>query len=630
MMGQLIRFSIRYPGVIVGLSLLVIAYGIYQIKQSPLNVFPEFSPTQVIIQTESPGFSSDLVETLISNPIEKAIAGTIGIKQIRSQSIPGLSVVTVIFEEGTDIFKNRQSISEKLSNLSRSMPDDITPLIAPLTSSASSVLGIGITSSQKTNLELRTFAENIIIPHLMGVPGVADVNRFGGEIAQLQIEVIPDKLYKHEVNIQDVINAIQKSSGQVGGGFIENNNQRIIVNSEARIKKISELKKLPIINNKGDIIRVEDIASVSEGKAPSISAVSINEKDGVYLSIQGQLGSNTYKLTKQLEESLDSIEPILKKESIELIPDLFKPANFIDASIKRLRFDIIIGAIMVITILYLFLFNLKTAFISAVAIPISLLSAICVMSFYGLGLNVMVLSGLAIVLGEVVDDAIIDVENIFRRLRQNKLLTKPLPIHQVVFNASMEVRKSVVFATIIIVLVFLPLLSLSGVAGKLFGPLGIAYISSIIASLFVALTVTPALCYLMLGNTIIKSDDSPIITSIKIYYEKILRAVEDKSSGVIIMSFLLISIGLAFLPFFKTQFIPPLHEGHYIMHMTAYPGTSEKESIRIGNLVTNKILKIDGVKSVAQWVGRSPMGADTFGTHYSEFEIELDPLDGPS
>ena len=348
----------------------------------------------------------------------------------------------------------------------------------------------------------------------MGVPGVADVHRFGGEVAQLQIEVIPDKLYKHEVNIQDVINAIQKSSGQVGGGFIENNNQRIIVNSEARIKKISELRKLPIINNKGDIIRVEDIASVSEGKAPSISAVSINEKDGVYLSIQGQLGSNTYKLTKQLEESLDSIEPILKKESIELIPDLFKPANFIDASIKRLRFDIIVGAIMVITILYLFLFNLKTAFISAVAIPISLLSAICVMSFYGLGLNVMVLSGLAIVLGEVVDDAIIDVENIFRRLRKNKLLTKPLPIHQVVFNASMEVRKSVVFATIIIVLVFLPLLSLSGVAGKLFGPLGIAYISSIIASLFVALTVTPALCYLMLGNTIIKSDDSPIILSL--------------------------------------------------------------------------------------------------------------------
>ena len=630
MMGQLIRFSIRYPGVIIGLSLLIIAYGIYQIKQSPLNVFPEFSPTQVIIQTESPGFSSDLVESLVTNPIEQAIAGTIGISQIRSQSIPGLSIVTVIFDEGTDIFKNRQSISEKLSNLNRSMPNNITPTIAPLTSSASSVLGIGITSNDRTNIELRTIAENIIIPHLMSVPGVADVNRFGGEVAQIQIEVKADKLYEHDVSLQQVFTSIKMSSGQVGGGFIENSNQRIIINASAQSKSITDLLQLPIINNKGNVVRVKDVATISESKAPSISAVSINEKDGVYLSVQGQLGSNTYKLTHQLEEALESLRPILIKESVELIPDLFKPANFIDASIKGLRLDILIGAIMVISILYLFLFNIKTAFISAVAIPASLLSAICVMSYFNLGLNVMVLSGLAIALGEVVDDAIIDVENIFRRLRQNKLLSKPLPIHQVVFNASMEVRKSVVFATIIIVLVFLPLLSMSGVAGKLFGPLGIAYITSIIASLFVALTVTPALCFLMLGKTFIKSEDSPIIAFIKKYYEKVLRAVEGKSSAVIIISFLLIAVGLSFLPFFKTQFIPPLHEGHYIMHMTAYPGTSEKESIRIGNLVTNKINKIEGIKSVAQWVGRSPMGADTFGTHYSEFEIELDVLDGPS
>ena len=507
MMGQLIRFSIRYPGVIIGLSLLVIAYGIYQIKQSPLNVFPEFSPTQVIIQTESPGFSSDLVESLVTNPIEQAISGTIGINHIRSQSIPGLSVVTVIFDEGTDIFKNRQSISEKLSNLYRLMPDGIIPTIAPLTSSASSVLGIGITSNKRTKIELRTIAENIIIPHLMAVPGVADVNRFGGEVAQLQIEVIADKLYEHNVNLKQVFTSIEMSSGQVGGGFIENNNQRIIINASAQSTSIKELLQLPIINSKGNVVRIKDVATVSESKAPSISAVSINEKDGVYLSVQGQLGSNTYKLTKQLEEALETLRPVLKKEAVELFPDLFKPANFIDASIKGLRLDILIGAIMVISILYLFLFNIKTAFISAVAIPASLLSAICVMSYFNLGLNVMVLSGLAIALGEVVDDAIIDVENIFRRLRQNKQLSKPLPIYQVVFNASMEVRKSVVFATIIIVLVFLPLLSMSGVAGKLFGPLGIAYITSIIASLFVALTVTPALCFLMLGKTFIKSED---------------------------------------------------------------------------------------------------------------------------
>ena len=630
MMGSLIRFSIRFPGVIIGLALIVIAYGIYQIKQSPLNVFPEFSPTQVIIQTESPGFSSDLVEKLISQPIEDAISGTIGIKQIRSQSIPGLSVVTVIFEEDTDIYRNRQSISEKLSLLNGQLPNSINPTITPLTSSASSVLGIGITSKTKTDSELRTVADTLIIPHLLGVPGVADVNKFGGSVSQLQVEVIPDKLYEHNVTIAQIINTIQKSTGNVGGGFIENNNQRIIVNVDGQLKTIDDIRSSPVINSNGRIIRIKDVAEVKEGFAPSISAASINGESGVYLSIQGQLGSDTYKLTNQLEEALNDLAPILVNQSIELTPDLFKPANFIDASINGLRFDILVGSIMVISILYLFLFNIKTAFISAIAIPISLLSAIGMMSYLNLGLNVMVLSGLAIALGEVVDDAIIDVENIFRRLKQNKLKKIPLPIHKVVFNSSMEVRKSVVFATIIIVLVFMPLLSLSGVAGKLFGPLGIAYITSIVASLFVALTVTPALCYLMLGHSKVKSGDSPIISYLKTRYESILRKIEGESKAVVFTSLLLISVGLAFLPFFKAQFIPPLHEGHYIMHMTAYPGTSEKESIRIGNLVSNQIRSIDGIKSVAQWVGRSPMGADTFGTHYSEFEIELEKLGGPA
>ncbi|MEK9778281.1 MAG: efflux RND transporter permease subunit, partial [Methylophilaceae bacterium] len=630
MMGALIRFSIRFPGVVIGLALLIIVYGIYQIKLSPLNVFPEFSPTQVVIQTESPGFSSNLVETLVSQPIEQAIGGTIGIKQIRSQSIPGLSVVTVIFDEGTDIYLNRQSISEKLATLSSSMPSGIVPIITPLTSSASTVLGVGIVSDQKNEIELRGFAESVIIPQLLSVQGVADVNRFGGSIGEIQIQINPEKLIKHNIAISDVISAIEKSTGISGGGFIENNNQRIIINAEGQSKNLNDFATTPIVNADGKIVYINQVAEVNYGKAPSISAVSIDQQVGVYLSVQGQLGSDTYKLTSELETALNKLKPLLESESIKLYPDLFKPANFIDASIKGLRFDIIVGAIMVISVLYLFLFNLKTAFISAIAIPISLLSAICVMSFYNLGLNVMVLSGLAIALGEVVDDAIIDVENIFRRLRQNKLKTKPLPIYQVVFNSSMEVRKSVVFATIIIVLVFLPLLSLSGVAGKLFGPLGIAYITSIIASLFVALTVTPALCYLMLGHSNIESEDSPLISFIKKHYERTLRVIEKKSKAIIFISLILISIGISFLPFFKTQFIPPLHEGHFIMHMTAYPGTSEKESIRIGNLVTEKLSQIEGIKSIAQWVGRSPMGADTFGTHYSEFEIELEPLDGPS
>ena len=437
MIASLIRFSIKNAGVIVGLAFIVIAYGIYQIKNSPLNVFPEFSPTQVIIQTEAPGFSSSLVETLVSKPIEQAISGTIGVKQIRSQSIPGLSVLTVIFDEGTDIYINRQAISERFTSLKSILPKNIIPNITPLTSSASSVLGIGITSKIKNLTELRSIAENIIIPHLMSVPGVADVNRFGGLVKQIQIEVIPDKLFYYNVTISDIVKAAEKSTGVIGAGFIENKNQRIIINTEGQSKTIEELELTALVNGQGKTITIKDVANVIIGSSPSISAASINGKEGVYLSVQGQLNSDTYKLTKQIEVALENLKAVLLKEQVILIPDLFKPANFIDASIKGLRIDLLIGALMVISILFLFLFNLKTAFISAIAIPLSLLSAIIVMSYFNLGLNVMVLSGLAIALGEVVDDAIIDVENIFRRLKQNRKLAKPKPIYNVVFEASM-------------------------------------------------------------------------------------------------------------------------------------------------------------------------------------------------
>lgn len=628
-MSSLIKFSIKYAGVIIGLALIVVVYGIVQIKNSPLNVFPEFSPTQVVIQTESPGFSSDLVEKLVTRPIEVMVSGTIGIKQIRSQSIPGLSVVTVVFNEDTDIYRNRQSITEKLSTLTNILPTNIIPKITPLTSSASSVLGIGLTSDSANEIELRTFADNVIIPHLMSVEGVADVNRFGGKVRQYQIKTIPKKLLENDLSLQDIFTAAQKSSAVRGGGFIQNENQRIIINTEGQTLTIQELEQTSLINQQGKLLRLKDVAIIEDGFVPSISSASINGQIGVYLSIQGQLGSDTYELTKNLDNAINSLLPIAEKEEITIHPELFKPANFIDASIKGLRVDIIIGAILVIGILYLFLFNFRTAFISAIAIPLSLLSAIGVMSHMNLGLNVMVLSGLAIALGEVVDDAIIDVENIFRRLRENKTLKNKKPLYQVVFESSMEVRKSVVYATLIIVIVFLPLLSLTGVAGKLFGPLGIAYILSILASLVVALTVTPAMSFMLLGqNENLNTEDSPVIKSLKRNYRKLLLSIESHSKVVLIISLFVIAFGLSFIPLFKTHFIPPLNEGHYIMHMTAYPGTSEDESLRIGNLVSEQLLEIDGVKSIAQWVGRSPLGADTFGTHYSEFEIELSKKSG--
>ncbi len=628
MMSALVKFSIRFSGVIIGIASLIVIYGIYSLTRSNLDVFPEFSPTQLIIQTESPGLSTDLVESLVSQPIEHSIAGTVGIELMRSQSIPGLSVVTVIFKEGTDVYRNRQVVAERLATLANRLPNGITPNITPLTSAASTVMGIGITSDTKSLMELRTMVDWTLRPHLMAVQGVADVNVFGGDVKQYQVQVNPEKLILYNLSMQQVMDAASKATGVRGAGFIENNNQRIVINTEGQARTPAELAHTTLLHRNGQTIRLGDVGQVVEGAAPSISASAINGKSGIYLSVQGQLGANTHGVTQALEKAIQQIKPSLEAEHIKLHEGLFRPANFIETAIKGVRTDILIGSVLVITVLFLFLFNARTAFISATAIPLSLLTAIVVMSYFNIGLNIMVLGGLAIALGEVVDDAIIDTENIFRRLRENRLLAVRQPIHKVVFNASMEVRSSVVYATIIVALVFMPLLTLTGVAGKLFAPLGIAYISAILASLLVALTLTPALCYLLLGKAKLSAEDSPMISYIKKRYISLLHKVEQHYKMTIAISVALIALGLGVLPLFKSQFIPALHEGHFIMHMTLVPGSSEQESLRVGKKVAASLSEIKGVRSIAQWVGRAPNAADTFGTHYSEFEIEIGTLSG--
>ena len=628
MMSALVRFSIRFHGVIVGLACLVVAYGFYSLTRANIDVFPEFSPTQVVIQTEAPGLSTELVETLVTQPIENAISGTAGIKSMRSQSIPGLSVVTVIFSEGSDIYRNRQVLAERLATANARLPRNIVPNITPLASSASTVLGIGLTSERRSLMELRTLVDWTLRPHLMAVAGVADVNVFGGEVRQFQIQVEADKLIRYQISLQDVLEAASKATGVRGAGFIENNNQRLLISSEGQTLSVAQLARVTLLHRNGQTVRLGDIGRVVENAAPSISAAAINGKPGVYLSVQGQLGANTKAVTEALEQALRELEPALKKEQVTLYPRLFRPANFIETAIRGVKTDIMIGSALVIAVLFLFLFNVRTAFISATAIPLSLLTAIIVLVHFGVGLNIMVLGGLAIALGEVVDDAIIDTENIFRRLRENRLLQNPRPAHQVVFDASMEVRSSVVYATIIVAMVFMPLLTLSGVAGKLFAPLGYAYISAILASLVVALTLTPALCYLLFARSTLESGDPPLIRIIKRGYTRLLRAIERHYRITVALSLLFILLGLGLLPLFQSQFIPNLHEGHYILHMTAVPGTSEKESLRIGEKVAQSLGRIKGVQSVAQWVGRAQNGADTFGTHYSEFEVELGSLSG--
>lgn len=627
-MQALVRFSIRHAGVVLGLALLIIVYGFYSLTRANLDVFPEFSPTQVVIQTEAPGLSADLVEMLVTQPIENSVSGSVGVEMMRSQSIPGVSVVTVIFREGSDIYRDRQIVAERLATLPSQLPRGITPTITPLSSSASTVLGVGLKSDKRTLADLRTLVDWTIRPHLLAVPGVSDVNVFGGEVRQLQVQVDPERLIRYNLGLQDVLEAARKASGVIGAGYIENSNQRIVINTEGQTLKAEQLAQVVLLHKDGQTIRLADIGRVVDGAAPSISAAQIDGTPGVYLSVQGQLGSNTKAVTYALERALKDLEPTLAAEQVTLYPKLFRPANFIETAVNGVRTDILIGSLLVVTVLFLFLFNVRTAFISATAIPLSLLTAILILGYYGVSLNIMVLGGLAIALGEVVDDAIIDTENIFRRLRENRQLAHPLPAHEVVFNASMEVRSSVVYATVIVAMVFIPLLTLSGVAGKLFAPLGLSYIFAILASLLVALTLTPALCYLLLANAKLESADPPLIGILKRQYVKMLRAIERHYRIIMGITAIVIALGLGILPLFRGQFIPDLKEGHYILHMTAVPGTSEQETLRIGEHVAQAVGKIKGVKSVLQWVGRATNGADTFGTHYSEYEVEIGTLSG--
>lgn len=629
MLAALIRFSIRYSGIVIALSVLLLVYGGYRLSNAGLDIFPEFSPKQVIIQTESPGLSAEQVEVLVTQQIEMAIGGLIGLQTVRSESIQGLSIVTANFDETSDIYRNRQLINERLASLAQQLPPGIgTPIPVPLSSSSATLLTVGLSSDNKTLMELRSLVDWTIAPRLLAIPGVADINVFGGEVRQLQLQFDPVQLQRFNLSIDEVIQAATAAANIQGGGFLENDNQRFTIQLSGQPQTPQQLEKIIVRYRQGGNITLGDVATIRFAAEPSIGAAQIEGKPGIVMMIIGQYGANTLSVSKAVEQVLVEFDLIFAQQGITFYSHLFRPADYIETSIANLTGHLLIGGLFVLLILYGFLYNLRSALISAVAIPLSLIGAIIVLLETGTNLNIIVLGGLAIALGEVVDDAIIDTENIFRRLRENQSAPAPRPVDQVVFDASMEVRSSVVYATFIVALVFVPLLTLGGVAGRLFAPLGYAYILAILASLLVALTLTPALCYRLFGNRPVKHQDPPLIRRLKPFYSRLLAQVTTHfkpvaGSCAVICA---ISIGTAFG--LGSKFLPQLREGHYIVHTTSIPGTSLRESIRIGTKITEQIKQIPGVQSVSQWAGRAERGADTYGSHYSEYEVRLHPMSG--
>lgn len=629
MLAAIVRFSIRFRGVVIALAFLLMAYGVYEIPRAGLDIFPEFSPKLVIIQTESPGLSAEQVEILVTQQIENALGGLINLDHMRSESIQGLSIVTVVFEERSDVYRNRQLVAERLAGISSRLPEGVhQPVIVPLASSSATVLTIGIASDTHNLMELREMADWTIVPRLLSVPGIADVNVFGGDIRQLQVQIDPEKLKVFDTSIHEVVIAASQATAIKGAGFIENRNQRITLTTSGLPSDEKSIGNVLLKRHQGSNIYLKDVAEIKMGAEPPFSAAAIMGKPGIVMMVIGQYGANTLTVSREAEKALEEFKVLFEKQNIRLYTELFRPANYIEASLRNISGHLMVGGLFVVIILVLFLFNLKTAFISALAIPLSLISATLVLLHMGINLNVMVLGGLAIALGEVVDDAIIDTENIFRRLRQNRLLAQPRSASEVVFDASMEVRGSVVYATFIVAIVFIPLLTLSGLAGRLFAPLGFSYILAILMSLVVALTVTPALCYILLERGKLSSDDPPLIRLIKPVYSWLLHLIGRFPMLTISISIIICFLSFGIVPRLGGEFLPDLREGHYIVHTSSLPGTSLEESIRMGNELTREFLKIPGVRSVSQWAGRAERGADTFGSHYSEYEVDLEPLSG--
>ncbi|CEG10553.1 Cation efflux system protein CzcA [Afipia felis] len=626
--AAIIGFAIRFRGIVIVLACLLIAYGIYALGHAKYDVFPEFAPPQVGIQTEATGLTPEQVEVLVTRPIENAINGVTGVQTMRSTSIQGLSVVTVFFDSSSDIYRDRQVVAERLASAAQQLPQGVQPpVMTPLTSSTSNVLVIGLTSQQRTLMDLRTTAQWTIRPRLLAVPGVAKIAVFGGEERSIQIQVHPDELIRYGLGLNEVLTAARRATGVRGAGFIDTKNQRIVFQSEGQSLTAETIARTVLLSHGASSITLANVADVVEAPEPLIGGASIQGKTGVILNISEQYGANTLEVTKAIEAALQDLRPSLQADGIVLHADLFRPANFINAATSNVRDSLILGGVLVIVVLFLFLFDLRTAAISCAAIPLSLLAATIVLEKLGATLNTMTLGGLAISIGVVVDDAVIDVENIIRRLRENAQLPQPSRIARVVLDACLEVRGAIVYATFVVILVVVPIMTLSGIAGRLFAPLGLAYVLAVLASLVVALTVTPALSMVFLAGKVL-AKDPPVVRWTRGGYERLLRNVAQHPRPLMVAAAAFTIAGCAALPFFGGSFIPELKEGHFIVHMTAVPGTSLDESLRLGTRITDALRQLPSVRSVAQRVGRAELADDTYGPHYSEFEVDLNPLSG--
>src|SRR3990172_562170 len=628
MFDWITKWSLRNRLLTVVAFVIVLVVGIFAVWQITLDVLPEFAPPQVIIQTQAPGLSPEDVETLITFRIEAVVNGTPGVDVVRSKSSAGLSTVIVVFEWGTDIYTARQLVNERLQEAREQFPPGTeAPVMLPITSAVSWLIKFALQSDKVSLLDLRTLCDWDINNRLLAIPGVASVVCMGPGPKQYQVLLSSPKLLQYDITVKDVVEALEETNKNVPGGFNVVHGQEYVVTGVGRVTSLDDLKNTIVTEREGVPIPLKLVADVRFGPEFPRGDSAYMGKPAIIATVSKLFGADTLTVTYQVEQALEEIRKTLP-QGVQMHAQVFRQANFIESSIQNLRRALLEGAVVVTIVVVFFLFNVRASLITLTAMPLSLLLRILILKAFGVGINSMTLGGLAIAIGAVVDDAIIYVENIFRRLRENRQKENPLPPIQVVFQASREIRDSVVYATWIILVVFGPIFLLTGVEGRIFTPLGLAFTASLFASLIVAVTLTPVLCSLLLVKARVVGrqgleQESFTIRHLKASYERILRAALNGPRRVIVVSVILLAISLAMFPFLGRSFLPEFHEGNFILAVTSLPGTSLPESMRLGYRITELLRKYPEVVSVAQRVGRAELDEDAMPPNFIEFDISL-------
>ena len=652
MLNKLIQFSLKNRLFVIALAALIMVYGVFTLVNLPVDVLPDLNRPRVTIFLEAGGMAPEEVESQANLPVETALNGAPGVEVVRSVASPGLGLVFVEFDWKTDVYRARQLVAEKLQSVE--MPEGITPQLGPISSIMGQIMMVAITSDTTSPMDLRTIADFTLRRRLMSVKGVSQVIPIGGEKMQYQVLIDPAKMRRFNVTIDDIDKALRLTNTNTTGGFVNNAGSEVLIRNIARTNDIRDIGNTVIKSEAGASTTLNQVADVKLGGGVKRGDGSFNGKPAVILSIEKQPTASTVTLTDDILEAIEEIQSSLPSD-IKIHTDVFQQKSFIISSLTNVEHALRDGFILVIIILFLFLLNFRTTIITLTAIPLSLIITAIVFKIFGITINTLTLGGLAIAIGELVDDAIVDVENVYRRLKENWALPKEQqrPLLKVVYDASSEVRNSIVYATIIVVLVFIPLFYLQGIEGKIFAPLGIAYITSIVASLVVSLTVTPALCSYMLskekhlrhvnlkfwrrrkvsqgdvtptGHDLEPKDyaqDSSLVRWLKKQDLKLLHWSLSRTKGIMIGSIVLILGAFAIVPFFGTEFLPPFNEGSFTVTVIAPAGTSLEEANKIGTIAEKQILKADGVSLTSRRTGRAELDEHAEPPSYSEIDVGL-------